>query len=256
VSGLLVLCGVTPVSSANAEDMPFAPGEKLTFVLKWEMIPAGHAVMEVLPESEIAGEKAFHFAMSVRTNSFADLFFKVRDKIDSYVDMSVSKSLFFKQKQREGRYHRDIEIVFDWRRFQSRYTSSGKPREPMVLYPGTFDPLSILYYFRSREVREGDTVSTMVTDGKKNVIGEAHIVRRELVKVPAGEFDTWLVEPDLKHLGGVFKKSRDALLQIWITTDERRIPVKVKSKVVVGSFFAELVEARFPEETGYPAEEK
>jgi hypothetical protein len=49
------------------------------------------------------------------------------------------------------------------------------------------------------------------------------------------------VEPQLKHIGGVFKKSKDARLQIWVTTDKRHLPVRIKSKVIVGSFVAELV---------------
>jgi len=51
------------------------------------------------------------------------------------------------------------------------------------------------------------------------------------------------VEPDLQHIGGVFEKSKDAKLKIWVTADKRRIPVKVKSKVRVGSFVAELISA-------------
>jgi hypothetical protein len=49
------------------------------------------------------------------------------------------------------------------------------------------------------------------------------------------------VEPNLEHIGGVFKKSKDAKLKIWVTADSRRIPVKIKSKVAVGSFVGELM---------------
>jgi hypothetical protein len=49
------------------------------------------------------------------------------------------------------------------------------------------------------------------------------------------------VEPSLEHVGGVFEKSKDAKVQIWVTADARRIPVKIKSKVAVGSFVGELV---------------
>ena len=79
-----------------------------------------------------------------------------------------------------------------------------------------------------------------MTDGVKCVIGKATVVGRETVTVPAGTFDTYLVEPDLEHVGGVFKKSKDAKLKVWVTADERRIPVKVASRVVVGNFYAEL----------------
>ena len=75
------------------------------------------------------------------------------------------------------------------------------------------------------------------------MIGRVQIVGREEVKLSSGTYDTYLLEPELKDLGGVFKKSKNAKIQVWITADERKIPVKVKSKVVVGSFVAELVSA-------------
>ena len=84
-------------------------------------------------------------------------------------------------------------------------------------------------------------VNCMMTDGKKSVIGKARVIKREKITVPSGVYDTYLVEPDLEHIGGVFKKSKNAKLQIWVTADKRRIPVKVKSKVIVGSFIAELI---------------
>ena len=54
-------------------------------------------------------------------------------------------------------------------------------------------------------------------------------------------YDTYLIEPDLEHVGGVFEKSEDAIIQLWVTADKRRIPVQIKSEVVVGSFVGELV---------------
>jgi hypothetical protein len=80
------------------------------------------------------------------------------------------------------------------------------------------------------------------------------VVRRETIRVPAGTFDTLLIEPDLSHVGGVFEKSPDAKIQLWVSADPRRVPVKLKSKVVVGSFSGELVSITgtgpLPEENG------
>ncbi|OQY07152.1 MAG: hypothetical protein B6I22_03595 [Desulfobacteraceae bacterium 4572_123] len=67
--------------------------------------------------------------------------------------------------------------------------------------------------------------------------------KKERITVPAGTFDTYLIEPELKDVGGVFKKSKNAKIQLWITADRRRIPVKIKSKVIVGNFTGELVTA-------------
>jgi hypothetical protein len=65
------------------------------------------------------------------------------------------------------------------------------------------------------------------------------VVKRERVKVPAGTFDTWVVELGLETDSGVFKKGGDN--RLWLTTDARHLPVKISSKVGLGNFQAELV---------------
>ena len=107
--------------------------------------------------------------------------------------------------------------------------------------PGTFDPLSVFYAFRTRPLRENGRVELHVTDGKELQLGEGRVGRRETINVPAGRFNAFLVEPDMRDVGGVFEESDDATLRIWISDDERRIPVRLSSKVVVGSFHADLV---------------
>jgi hypothetical protein len=82
-----------------------------------------------------------------------------------------------------------------------------------------------------------------VTDGKKCIIGKATVIKRETIKVEGKTYDTYLIEPELKHIRGVFKKSKNATIQVWVTTDKRHIPVKIRSKVVVGTFVGELVSA-------------
>jgi hypothetical protein len=74
------------------------------------------------------------------------------------------------------------------------------------------------------------------------VIGEISVKRRETIEVNGRAYDTYLVVPDLKHVGGVFKESKDAKLHLWVTADDRHIPVRLMSKVVVGSFVGELVQ--------------
>ncbi|MBW2193775.1 MAG: DUF3108 domain-containing protein, partial [Deltaproteobacteria bacterium] len=82
-----------------------------------------------------------------------------------------------------------------------------------------------------------------ITDGKKCVVGIARVIKKEKIKVPGGTYNTYVLEPELEHIGGVFEKSKNAKIRLWVTADERRILVKVKSKVVVGSFTGELISA-------------
>jgi hypothetical protein len=95
-------------SSVTAAEMhlPFQPGEKMHFVLKYGAIPAGHATLEVHDMDKIQGVEAYHFVMTARSNAFVDIFFKVRDRIDSYADAGMNHSLYYKKDQKEGKTRR------------------------------------------------------------------------------------------------------------------------------------------------------
>jgi hypothetical protein len=237
------LCLPSP-SFAQDATMPFQPGEKLTFELRWGFIPAGEAVLEVRPTKTINGVEAYHFVLTAKTNAFVDKIYKVRNRIDAFADKAMTKSVLFKHRQREGRRKKDIVVDFDWHHRQAQYSNAGRYREPIELMPGSFDPLSAFYYTRLLDFKKNTQVARPVTDGKKNIVGVAKVIRRETIELPCGTFDTYVVEPDLKHVGGVFRKSKNAKLHVWVTADERRIPVRAKSKVIVGSFVGELVSMR------------
>ena len=239
----IITLGFAGTTNEGEGNFPFQPGEKLTFQVNWSFIPAGEAVLEVLPVETINGVKSYHFVMTAKTNSFADIFYKVRDRIDAYTDIEMNHTILYKKRQREGRTKRDVIVNFDWKKGEAQYSISGKKRNPISILPGTFDPLAVFYAFRLHNLKKGIELQIPVTDGKKCVIGKARVIRRERIEVPIGIYDTYLVEPDLEHIGGVFRKSKDAKLQIWVTADNRRIPLRIKSKVIVGSFVAELISA-------------
>ena len=220
--------------------IPFRPGERLTFQAKWSFIPAGEAVLEILPIENLNGIRSYHFVMTAKTYPFIDLIYKVRDRIDAFTDVEMTHSLLYEEKK-EGKSKKDVVVNFNWEKQEAEYSNFGEKRKPISLRPGSFDPLSVFYAFRLHELKENKELQVPVTDGKKCVIGKAKILKREKVKVASGTYDTYLVVPDLEHIGGVFAKTKDAKLEIWVTADTRKIPVKIKSKVVVGSFVGELI---------------
>ena len=230
-------------AKTSATVFPFAPGEKLTFNIKWCFIPAGEAVLEVLPIENINGIKAYHFVLTVKTNQFFDTIYKIRDRIDSYTDIDMTRSILYKKRQAGWKHKRDVVVSFNWDKNEAQYSNFGKKRKPVSLLPGSFDPLSIFYYSRICDFKEKFILQRPVTDGKKCVIGSGEVIKRETIKLKAEKYDTYLLEPELKDLSGVFRKSINATIKIWLTADKRKIPVRIKSKVVVGSFVAELVAA-------------
>ena len=87
------------ISISYADRLPFVEGERLTFRLRWALVPAGEAVMEVMPMTTVNGTPAYHFRLTATSNSFVDMFYKVRDRIDAYTNVSMTHALLY-QKNR------------------------------------------------------------------------------------------------------------------------------------------------------------
>jgi hypothetical protein len=223
------------------EQHPFQPGEKMHFVLKYGAISAGAATLEVHEMDEIDGVEAYHFVLTARSNSFVDIFFKVRDRIDSYADAGMNHSLYYKKDQAEGTKRKNIRVDFDWGKNKSTYVNLDSEPKVISLIPGTFDPLSIFYYSRLLDLQKREAVEHPVTDGKKNLRGILRIIGRETIRVPAGTFETLVLEPDLQTVEGVFSKRPGEKITLWVTDDARRLLVQMKGTAVIGSFAAELV---------------
>jgi hypothetical protein len=211
------------------------------FVLKYGAISAGTATLEVHEMDEIQGVEAYHFVMTARSNSFIDLFFKVRDRIDSYADAKMNHSLYYKKDQKEGKTRRNIKVDFDWEKNESTYVNFDTEPKVIGLLPGTFDPLSVYYYSRLLDFENVGEFEHPVTDGEKNLMGIMRVIGKETIHVPAGTFETLVLEPDLQNVEGVFSKKPRAKIKLWVTNDARRLLVQMKSKAIVGSFVAELI---------------
>ncbi len=231
---------------AIGQPPPFAPGETLNYELYWTIVPAGTGVLRVLPMTTIDGRPAWHFQLTARSNAFIDPFYKVRDTIDAYADPSMTHSLYYRKHQHEGSTQRVITVSFDWARRRAIYHKVERERvsdKETPLMDGTFDPLSSFFYVRGIDPGSHPVIERPITDGNRNVIAQVRVIRRETIRVSGRDWDTFLVEPDLRNIGGVFEKKKNARIRIWITADRRHIPVRLKSKATVGSFVADLISA-------------
>ena len=236
----LVFGIIAPSSAVGGSATPFAPGERLVFMLRWTVIPAGKAVMEVMPMMTIDGSKVYHFRLTAKSNAFVDMFYKVRDCIDAYADADMTHAVRYRHQQHEGETKRNVKVDFDWNKAMASY-SDGKRDRQIEVVPGTFDPLSVFYKTRMADFQKNGMIQCPVSDGKKCVTGLARIIKKESITTPSGTYETYLLEPDMKDVGGVFEKDKEAKIKLWVTADERRLPVKVASKEAIGSFVGELI---------------
>lgn len=229
--------------NALKKTRPFSPGEQLVYQIRWEAVEAGVAFFDVLSLTTVDRHPCRHFSLKIETSSLVDIFYKVRDKLDSYTDLALSRSMRYTKKQ-TGSEQRDILVQFNWEKGTARYSNFNAAREPITIPPGTFDPLAAFYKLRCMDLSNKKEVKFPITDGKKCFMARAKVLGQETITCSKTTYDTFVVEPELIHFGGVFKKSDKPTLRLWITTDERRLPVRIRSKVIVGSIIGELVSER------------
>ena len=241
--GAVLLC-VVPESGA-AKDLPFRQGEKMVYEARWGVIPAGGSVIEILPEDTVNGARAWHFAMTTTTNAGLDVFYKVRERKDSFMDLNLQRTLLYREKE-EGNHPRDVVVNYDWATGTVTRYENGNRGDTISIPPGTIDPLGLFFYLRTNRLKPGQVLEFPVTDGKKYWNAKATVVRRETLTINGKTQDTLLVIPDMKRLEDVFKqKDEEPDLKIWFSADERQVPVRIESKVIIGTFVFELVSATF-----------
>ncbi|MFP6899897.1 MAG: DUF3108 domain-containing protein [Opitutales bacterium] len=231
----------------NATDLiPFAPGEKLSYQIKWGFFSVGSAVLETHPSEEVNGTLCHKISLTVKTNKFADAIYKVRTHAVSYVEKGFVRSILYRKKQLEGKTNRDVEIRFDYEKNIVRYFNHGVEGESLKIPERIYDPLAITYLFRLEKAEQGKDRKLPTCDGKRVRQVEVEVGKEVSLKTPAGKYRAIEVSPAMENLRGVFKKSPGGFLRIWYSADARRIPVRMQSKVIVGSFVAKLTEAVFP----------
>lgn len=213
--------------------LPFAPGEELRFTVKFGPVRAGEARLSVHGPETVDGQVAYRFRSTAESSRFFSTFFPVKDLVESVWSVDARLPMRFEKHIREGKYSKDAGMRFD--HVQSRATYTNGKSFPFP--EGSQDVLSAFYFVRSQALVPGMLlIVPNHTDGK-NFPLQVKVLRRETVTVPAGRFTCVVVEPLLKS-AGLFKQEGN--LTIWLTDDDRRMPVLMKSRVAVGSIAAEL----------------
>jgi len=231
-----------PVSVAKTgrKSLPFQEGERLSFDIYWGFLKVGETVMEVLPDTIINGRSVHHFRLKTRTTPYIDWIYKVRSEIEAFADLDMNRSILYKKKHREANTHRDVVVTFDWENHKADYVSFGKLKQDTEILPGTFDPLSILYYARTQNFGATDGFERPVTDGKKCVIGRGSLLKKERIKIRGMFYDTYVIQPEKIGIEGLFEENQDARFTLWFKSDHTRIPVKINIEVFIGNIVCEL----------------
>ena len=181
-------------------------------------------------ETELAGKPAYKFELSAVSGEFLSKIFLVRDYLASWVDPKTFRSLRYEKHTVEGKRVRDDLIEFDYDKKVAYRDGKAIPIEE-----NTLDSLSSLYYIRLIDLERRDLIPLTVVS--RHLFPLTVVVQgRETVTTPAGTFKTIRVEPQGPE--DLIGKGKN--LTLWLTDDERKMPVQIKSKLKVGTLTGKL----------------
>ncbi|HEX9615205.1 MAG TPA: DUF3108 domain-containing protein [Bacteroidota bacterium] len=215
----------------------FTVGERLVFDVGYSFIVAGEAVMSVPKIDTIQGRACYQILFTVNSTSTFSWIFKVEDRYETYMDVEGLFPWKFSQRIREGGYSRDFEAELDQRKNIARADGKEYPIPPYV-----HDIVSAFYFARTLDystMRPGQ--KTYLANFYKDTTYQLAIkfLGYQRLDVDAGKFDCVIVEPLITE-GGLFKS--EGRIIIWMTNDERKVPIKVSTQVAIGSIDTELRE--------------
>jgi hypothetical protein len=224
---LPVVVGVAAIRPAPEDRTPFHVGERFTYDAKINSISAGKATVSVEGLETVRGVPTFHTIFDVRGRV---LFKKFANHYESWFDTTNLVTMRHIQKTD------DVDKTYEFYPSKQIYIKNGDGVEnPSVAMP--IDESSFLYFLRTLPLDVGKTYTVpRYYHAMKNPI-EIRVDRRERVKVPAGEFDAWVLKPVIKS-NGLFSPRSDA--EVWLANDQARTLLKLRSKLALGTLYLEL----------------
>jgi hypothetical protein len=225
------------VSLRFAPQSAFGVGERLVFDVGYGFFTAGEAVMTIPKTDTMFGRPCYQVLITVNSTPTFSWIYKVEDRYETLLDVTGLFPWKFVQTVREGKYKRDFSAVFD--QVNNIAYAEGKhyPIPPYV-----HDVVSAFYYMRTLDysawrIGQKSMLENFYKDSAYSLA--VKFLGRQRIEVDAGTYDCIILEPLIKE-GGLFKS--EGRVVVWLTDDERKIPIKVSTKVIIGSIDAELRE--------------
>lgn len=242
-AGILFFIGLWNVSGIQAQGLrsvnnaAFKRGEKLTYRVHYGFIDAVTATLEITDENKkFADRNTLHVVGVGKSKGSFDMFFKVRDRYESYMDETALVPWYFGRRVDEGGYSMSQDYAFN---HFKKTVNTGK--KIVTIIENTQDMISGFYYARTLDLSSAkkDQLFTVpsIVDGEMFNL-QIKFKGRETIKTKFGKIKCLKFVPVLQK-GRIFKHEED--LQVWITDDKNHIPIYAKAEILFGSIKLDLI---------------
>jgi hypothetical protein len=236
---------------------PFKIGERLIYTVEWDppwylfFLPnmdAGELDLLLSGETEYEGKKALQIIFKAHSSGIllklaglkVDDEFTFLSEPRSFCALKASKII------REGKKKRKIEIEYGRENRQFRFREIDESVDPPALkkdeikkdFPECVqDPFSAIYYLRTMDLKPNFLHRATVGHDDKFKEISAKVEKQEIIRIAAGKFSAWKIDT-VALMGGLFKGGGQ--FKIWLSADNRKIPLQFEIKVPLGRVFGKL----------------
>ncbi len=220
----------------------YAPGEELVYSLNYGIFRGGEGRL-LVKDTVLFGNKVHHIVATGNTVGLADALFRVRDRYESFVNPQTDLPVKSIRNIREGRYRYYNEVVFEHQEDSAKVFSqkSGKHWVPANIQ----DIVSAFYFARkykfNDQMRQGEVMEILTYFSDELYPLRIRYRGTEVIQTAFGKMECYLFSP-VTEVGRAFKTEDD--MQVWITRDDNRLPVRIRFNLKVGSFICNLEQFR------------
>jgi hypothetical protein len=224
----LALLLLAPSQSRQANTPALTGSETLQYAAEWRLVRAGTVKLEI--KDSPGGREA---RLQVRSTGLVSMLFPLDDLYVAQLgkDLCAASTLL---TSKEGSRLRETKVSYSSQRRKANYIERDIKKNTDVLVREIDTPACVhdivgaLYFMRTLNVPVGRSADVPVSDGKKSVLARVEAQKRETITTPAGKFNAVRYEAFLFN-GVLF--GRSGVLYVWLTDDDRRLPVQIQVRL-------------------------
>ena len=179
--GLCVPCFHSFAQNIETGNQAFQVGEKLTFSVGWEFINAGTAELTVEDIQTVKNKPCYHITAVTNSNTFFSTLYKVRDRLETFVDIERLYPLKYIKHQYEGGYKRNFEVDFDQDGFKAAIADADSGKSEISVPPAVQDIISAFYFVRAQPLIVGQSFELHTFDNGKVRMSTVKIIKKEKI---------------------------------------------------------------------------
>ena len=233
---LLILFTLS-INCFSQNELPYKVSEKLSYDISFIGIKVGEANLQISSLEYINKKPCFHIIGSGKTSPFFDIFFKVRDKYETFLDTSLILPIRFKRDISEGGFKK--QQLYNFNHIDTVVYFKDTLHQ---ISKSTQDMLSALFLARTfddKNLKINDKFIVPIFMDEENYFLEIKYLQKDTLNTDFGNVECLIFKP-LMQEGRVFENGEK--MKIWISNDKNRLLLKVETQIWAGKIVAMLID--------------